>query len=95
MLQRKILAFCVCSRDLLFGIKHLLVFFTNFVILIVLWPHPRITCFLYCHNIWYVVNSKILWLEMNIQVSKLSIYREEDIKFITPKMSFSVFLYCV
>ena len=29
---------------------------------------------------------------MNIQVSKLSIYREEDIKYITPKMIiFSVF----
>ena len=43
--------------------------------------------------IWYLVNSKSLGLEINIEVSNLSIYREEDIKYITPKMIiFSVFL---
>ena len=42
--------------------------------------------------IWYLVNSKSLGLEINIEVSNLSIYREEDIKYITPKMIiFSVF----
>ena len=33
----------------------------------------------------YLVNSKSLGLEINIEVSKLSIYREEDIKYIQPK----------
>ena len=45
----------------------------------------------------YLVNSTSLGLEINIEVLKLSIYREEDTKYITPKrIIFSVyFILCV
>ena len=80
----------VCSLWLWYFLIILTYYFCNIDSSLVKMAHPEITCFYIV--IWNLINSKSLWLEMNIQVSKLSIYMEEDIKYVTPKMIiFNVF----